>query len=56
MVRGIQTEQWARRSERSADSRLGDRPMERGKGGNQKSTPKGKHGGGGSVYDGRWVK
>jgi hypothetical protein len=30
--------------------------MERGKGGNQKSTPKGRHGGGGSIHDWQWVK
>jgi hypothetical protein len=48
VVRGIQPWQWA--VEQS------DRPTKKTKGGNQRSTPDRKHGGGGLVYDWRWVK
>jgi hypothetical protein len=56
MVGGIQPWQWASWSEWSADGQLGKSADEKKEGGNQGDTPKGKHGGGGRVYDWRWVR
>jgi hypothetical protein len=56
MVRKIQLWRWASWLERSADSQSEESTDEEEKGGIQRLTPDGKHGGDGSIHDWQRVK